>query len=282
MTFAYRNQNNAMAAAAYWRRPLAEKGCYQIAAQSDESAEILVYDIIGWPFNDAKEFIQAFSAITSKEILVRINSPGGDVIDTFAIYNAILSHKSTITTRNESLAASAASLLLIAGKKRQAYSNALTMIHNPWMAVIGDPDSLRAAADVGDSFLDNMVDMYADHTNVGKRDLRAMMKAETWMAAKEAQSKGFIDTIIDGKSVKAQFDLSMFANIPEGPSNDVQGRDLTRKETERALRNAGASREYARAVAAKRANASEEEGIAAITEAQRTLKILGGYSHGRA
>ena len=254
MKFAYRNQNNAIATAAYWRRPLAESECYQIVAQSDETAEVFIYDVIGWPFNDANEFIRAFSKITSREILVRINSPGGDVVDACAIYNAIRSHSSTITTRNESLAASAASFILTAGKKRQAYGNTLTMIHNPWMVVVGDPDNLRAAADVGDQVLTNIVDMYADHTNIGKRDLRAMMKAETWMSAKEALANGFIDTIIHGESVKAQFDLSMFANTP----NDLwpnKNNGLTVRDAEKALRDE----------------------VEIISAAQQTLSIVGGY-----
>jgi hypothetical protein len=65
----------------------------------------------------------------------------------------------------------------------------------------------------------------------------------------------------------------MFANVPDGIAEEQEGRELTRKETERALRNAGASREYARAVAAKRADASEAELIAAC---QKTLTIFGG------
>lgn len=275
MKFEYRNQNNAMASAAYWRRPLAEFECYEITSQAEDSVEVLIYDVIGWPFNDAGEFIRALSGITAKDILVRINSPGGDVVDAFAIYNAIISHKSTITTRNESLAASAASFILAAGKKRESYGNAMVMVHNPWMAVIGDSDDLRAAADVGDKFLNSMVDMYSDHTNLGKRDLRAMMKAETWMTAKEAQSKGFIDTIVDGKSANAQFDLSMFANIPDDLRAD-RDQDLTERDAEKALRDAGFSRHRAKALLAGRQPGDGADEVGIFIEAQKIITLFGG------
>ena len=114
-----------------------------------------------------------------------------------------------------------------------------------------------------------------------------MMKATTWLTAKEAKDKGFVDTIVDGKSVKADFNLSIFANLPDNINDDSQGRELTRKETERALRNAGASREYARALAAKRADASEDDNQAEKDEQSakelieyfaylKTLSIIGG------
>jgi hypothetical protein len=104
--------------------------------------------------------------------------------------------------------------------------------------------------------------------------MKQMMDDETWLTAKEAAEKGFIDTVLtSGKAAKAVFDLSMFAHVPDGITEEQEGRELTRKETERALRNAGASREYARAVAAKRADASEVELLAAC---QKTLTVFGG------
>jgi hypothetical protein len=104
--------------------------------------------------------------------------------------------------------------------------------------------------------------------------MKQMMDEETWLTAKEAAEKGFVDAVLtSGKAAKAAFDLSMFAHAPDGLADEHEGRELTRKETERALRNAGASREYARAMAAKRADASEAELIAI---AQKTLTIFGG------
>lgn len=273
MNLKYRNQRNAEATAKYWNKPLDRPDWYKIEALSDDEAEIMIYDYIGWPYNDAGEFVRALSEMKQGKITIRINSPGGDVFDAVSMFNALQSHKSKIITRVESLAASAASFIALAGKEVQAYKNAMLMIHNAWAYSSGNQYDLREIADILGKIDENMVDIYTEQSNVGKKEIRDMMKAETWMTAKEAKEKGFIDTIIDGKAAKAAFDLSMFANAPEGIQEEQEGRELTRKETERALRNAGASREYARAVAAKRADASDAELIAA---AQKTLTKIGG------
>lgn len=273
MNLSYRNQKNAEATARYWNKPLEKPDWYKIEALSDEEAEIMIYDIIGWPFNDAAELVRSLAEMKQKMITVRINSPGGDVFDALSIHNALTSHKAKIVTRIEALAASSASFIALAGKERQAYKNAMGMIHEPWAVAAGNQFDFLDISAILRKISDNMVDLYAGGTNVGKREIKEMMKAETWMDAKEMLDKGFIDKIVDGKSVKAAFDLSMFANTPEGMADEPEGRELTRKETERALRNAGASRDYARAVAAKRADASEVELIAI---AQKTLMIFGG------
>ena len=115
MNFKYRNQRNAEATARYWNKPLDKVAWYKIEALSGDNTEVMIYDVIGWPFNDAGEIIRALTGINSKTVTVRINSPGGDVFDAMAIFNALQSHKSRVITRVESLAASAASFLALAG-----------------------------------------------------------------------------------------------------------------------------------------------------------------------
>lgn len=251
MVLSYRNARNAEATAKYWNKPLDRPDWYKIAAQSEDEAEIMIYDVIGWPFIDAKEFIRSLAEIKAKTITIRINSPGGDVFDTMAIFNALQSHSSKIITRTESLAASAASFLAVAGKERQAYKNAMLMIHEPWVLAVGDQYDLRDIADVLEKISGNMVDVYTDNSDLGKCEIASMMKAETWMTAKEAKEKGFIDTILDGKAAKAQFDLSMFAHVPDGFSAGVR-RAPTDRDLERVLRDAGLSRSEAKVLLAGR------------------------------
>lgn len=247
MKLNYRNTKNAEAVAKLWGKPLNRPEWYKIEAVADDESEIMIYDYIGWPFNDAGEFVRALNGITSKTVKVRINSPGGDVFDAMAIFNALQSHKSKIITRVESLAASAASFIALAGKEVQAYQNAMIMIHEPMVYAGGNQYDMREVADILGKISENMVDIYAQNTSIGKREIKDMLKAETWMTAKEAKDKGFIDTILDGKAVKAQFDLSVFANVPEGFCAEHEGRELTEREMERALRDAGASRSFAKA-----------------------------------
>jgi ATP-dependent Clp endopeptidase proteolytic subunit ClpP len=265
MKLSYRNDHNAKYIAASYNKPLDKPDWYKITNVSEDEADIYIMDYIGWPFNSAEDFVKNLASMTQSKITIRINSPGGDVWDAHAIHNAIKRHKSKPTTCIESLAASAASYIAVAGHKKTAYKNSMVMIHEPMTGLWGNQFDLRETADILAEISNGMVDMYADNTSVGKRELKEMMKAETWMSAKTAKEKGFIDSIVeDGKGVKAEFDLSIFSNLPDEFRDDSQGRELTRKETERALRNAGASREYARALAAKRADASDVEDPPAV------------------
>ena len=273
MNLKYRNPRNAEATARYWNKPIDKADWYKIEALSEDNTELMIYDVIGWPFNDAGEIIRALAGGTSKTVTVRINSPGGDVFDAMAIFNALQSHKSKVITRVESLAASAASFLALAGKEVQAYQNAMFMIHEPWVLAAGSQHDLREIADILEKISGNMVDIYAQNSNVGKKEIREMLKAETWFTAKEAKERGFIDTIIDGKAVKAQFDLSMYANAPDG-FDAVAGREPTERDAEKALRDAGFSRNKAKAILARglKPDAREEE----ILAAKNLLKLIGG------
>jgi len=295
MNLKYRNQKNAEATAQYWNKPLNKPDWYKIEALSDEEAEIFIYDVIGWPFNDAGELVHILAEMKQKTITIRINSPGGDVFDSMAIFNALQSHKSKIIARIESLAASSASYIALAGKEVQAYKNAMYMIHDPWVLAIGNQYDLRETADILEKIGGNMIDIYAANSNIGKKEIKEMLRVETWMTAKEAKEKGFIDTILEsGKAARAQFDLSIFANAPEDISTAQAkgGQELTVREIERALRDAGASRNFAKAIAVGRSEGEKAEKDEAEENANQwdaeiaenlktiTANILGGYQNG--
>ena len=127
MKLSYRNERTAKFIASYYSKPLDKPDWYSINAVSDDEAEILLYDYIGWPYNEAGDFVRALGELRQGKIVIRINSPGGDVFDAHAIHNAIKAHPSKPTTRIESLAASAASYISIAGSERQAYKNTMAI-----------------------------------------------------------------------------------------------------------------------------------------------------------
>lgn len=247
MKLAYRTENNAKAIAAIWGKEIDNKPPYTIKSLSDDSAELWIMDVLGYPWNDINSMIREVSSLKSKDILVRINSPGGDPIDTFALYHALKNHPAKVTVRIESLAASAASFLALAGDEVQAYSSSLLMIHNSWAVVAGNRFDLQDTADVLEKIDANMQDVYTSKTKIGKREIADMMKAETWLSAKEAKEKGFIDTILDGKGTKAEFDLSIFSNVPKLDDEPVI---LTGFDIERILHDAKAPKGFAKAVAA--------------------------------
>lgn len=248
MKINYRTENNAKAIAALWGREIDSKVPYQINSLSDDMAELWIMDVLGWPWNDINSMIREVSSLKSKDILVRVNSPGGDPIDTFALYHALKNHSAKVTIRIESLAASAASFLVLAGDEVQAYSSSLFMIHNSWTVVAGNRFELQDMADFLGKIDTNMQDIYTSKTGLGKKEIAEMMKAETWFSAKEAKEKGFIDTIIDGKGAKAEFDMSIFNNYPNIVSNNQP--IFTGFDIEKALRDAKAPKGFAKAVAA--------------------------------
>lgn len=252
MNLSYRNQKNAEAVSRFWGKPLDRPEWYKIEASANDQAEILVYDVIGWPYNDAGDLVRYVNSLGDKDILVRLNTPGGDVFDGMAIFNSLANHKGKVTIRIEALAASMGSVLAMAGKEIQAYFNTMMMIHDPWIYTAGNQYELREMADLLEKISGNMLDVYAGRSKIGKREMKEIMKAETWYTAKEAKEKGFIDTILEtGKAAKAQFDLTMYTNAPDGICS-IEGRDLTEREIERALRDAGASRSFAKAIVAER------------------------------
>ncbi|MFA5100067.1 MAG: head maturation protease, ClpP-related [Candidatus Omnitrophota bacterium] len=240
MKLNYRNQKNAEATAKFWNKPLDRPDWFKVQASAEDETEILIYDIIGWPFVEAAELIRVLAGITTGKILVRINSPGGDVFDSVAIYNALKEHKAKVTTRIEALAASAASFIAIAGKEVQAYSNAMMMIHEPYVLTAGNQYDLREVADILEKISGSMIDIYAANAAPGKREIAQMMKDETWLSAKEAKEKGFIDTILEsGKGAKAQFDLSMFAHCPDCLQSQNMQQEPNERDIERLLRESG-------------------------------------------
>jgi len=274
MKLSYRNERTAKFIASYYSKPLDKPDWYSINAVSDDEAEILLYDYIGWPYNEAGDFVRALGELRQGKIVIRINSPGGDVFDAHAIHNAIKAHPSKPTTRIESLAASAASYISIAGSERQAYKNTMAMIHEPMTGMWGNQYELREVADILEQISGSMIEMYADNTNVGKRELKDMLKVETWMNAKAMKEKGFIDTIIEaGKPVKAQFDLSMFANIPEGLSNGAN-EEATEREKEKALRDVGFSQKEAKAILAGRKEGTQRDVEGIQAEVDRIINIM--------
>lgn len=250
MKLPYRTEANARAVSKIWNKSLDSPDWWRIENSTEESEEILIYDFIGWPFNDPYELNQHLKSLNGKDVTFRINSPGGDVFDGLTIYTAMTEYKGNITTKIEGLAASMASVVALGGSEVQAHKHAMYMIHEPLLLTIGNQHELREVADILGKINVNFVDIYAEKVGGKKRDIKQKMQDETWFNAKEAREYGFIDTVLDRPAVKAGFDLSIFANAPDGDS-EVKGRELNEREIERALRDAGSSRSFAKAVIAK-------------------------------
>src|SRR5215217_6837955 len=115
-------------------------------ATDGASAEVLIYDEIGYYGVGAKAFAQAMASITAPKITVRINSPGGDVFDGLAIFNTLKAHPAEVHTVVDGLAASAASIIMLAGDTVSMNDASLAMIHSAWALGIGNAADMRELA----------------------------------------------------------------------------------------------------------------------------------------
>jgi ATP-dependent Clp protease, protease subunit len=247
------------------RSPFRRGQAYLRVAQTETEAEILLYDEISMWGITAEAFKRELDAITAPKISVRINSPGGDVFDGIAIYNALREHPSAVTTHIDGVAASSASVVALAGEQVLMAENAFYMIHNPWAFVIGNSDDLRKEADVLDKVSGSLLMAYQQKTGKTADELRALMTDETWYTAAEAAEAGFVDEVVSAESKSealaeaASFDLSIFANVPDGLAEAEQS-DPTIRDLERALRDAGLSQIAAKQyIAAGREAASQRD-----------------------
>jgi ATP-dependent Clp endopeptidase proteolytic subunit ClpP len=157
------------------------------------SAEIMIYEEIGYFGVSAADFANELKALDVDQIAVRINSPGGEVWDGLAIYNALRDHKATVTTYVDGIAASAASVILQAGDTRIAAKASQVMIHDGWGLVVGGAEDMRSMADLLDQTNGMLADIYADRAGGDPDDWRAAMKAETWYTGTEAKNAGLVD-----------------------------------------------------------------------------------------
>lgn len=191
---------------------------YKMQAQTDTApAEVLIYDEIGWYGVTADGFVNDLKAIDGDEIVVRVNSPGGDVYDGIAILNALRGHKAKITTIVDGLAASAASFIAMAGDEIVMNPNSEMMIHDAWGYSIGNAEDMHKAADDLDRVSNNIASIYAERAGGTTEAWREVMRAETWYSAQEAVDAGLANRVgakqeddTEEIDAKASFDLSIF------------------------------------------------------------------------
>ena len=131
---------------------------------------------------------------------VRINSPGGDVFAGAEIYNMLREYsaaKGRVTVYIDALAASAASVVAMAGDVVEISPVGILMIHNPWGVIAGDRNELKHFAAVLDEIRESIINAYVLKTGIDRGKLTAMVDAETWMSAEKALALGFVDKIRD-------------------------------------------------------------------------------------
>jgi len=214
---------------------------FRAAADDPKVGELLLYGEISdftWWGDEVtpRQFREDMEALGDiDELRIYTNSPGGDVFAGQAILSMLKRHSAHKVVYVDGLAASAASIVAMAGDVIRMPRNAMMMIHNVWTVVAGDANDLREVADALDRITESVVAAYKEKTGLDDEEIRRMMDVETWMTAEEAVEKGFADEIEDTRAVAAslcngtlfvngqEVNLSRFKNPPKllvVPDND--------------------------------------------------------------
>lgn len=198
------------------------------AGEGAAPAEILIYADIGedwWSESvTALQLVKDLAALDATEITVRINSLGGSVPDGLAIFNALRRHPATITTVNDGMALSIASLILMAGDTVECAENAMTMIHAPWTYAGGNSKDLRLAADQLDKWAEAMATSYCAQTGKPVDEVMALLTdgADHYYTAAEALAEGWVDTVTAAAPAAAIASLRALAENRFSPQNKTR------------------------------------------------------------
>src|SRR5690606_11193118 len=176
----------------------------QAAAEDDRTISVL--DVIGqdWWTGEgvtSKRIAGALRSLGKGPVTVNINSPGADVFEGLAIYNLLREHPGEVTVEVLGLAASAASIIAMAGDEVQVPRAGFLMIHNAWVIAAGNRNELRGVADYLEPFDAAMADIYAARTGDSLDDMAALMDAETWIGGSDAVARGFADALLPSDQI---------------------------------------------------------------------------------
>lgn len=203
---------------------------WQVKNEVNGNSEILLYGAIAgersWWGDEVtpRSFAEDLESLGGKDVTVRINSGGGDVFAAHAIHNQLVAYKGRVTVVIDGLAASAATIIAVAGDRIIMPSNALFMIHNPAIGLSDyyGAEELLKAAEALNTIKGSIVAAYRKRCKASAEELAAMMDAETWMGAAECLEKGFVDEIqgsvspvLNGSSLivnSVNFDMKNFKN----------------------------------------------------------------------
>jgi len=185
---------------------MADWSAKPLAAEADDASTISIYDVIGDDFWSgggftAKRASAALRSIGANPVTVNINSPGGDMFEGIAIYNAFRAHPAKVTVNVMGIAASAASIIAMAGDEVNMGLGTFMMVHNAWGLVVGNQHDLAEASELFGQFDSALADIYEARTGQSRASIEKLMDAESFLSPADAVEKGFADSV--DKELKA-------------------------------------------------------------------------------
>ncbi len=198
---------------------------FRMQAGHQSDADIYIYDEIGFWGVTAKQFISDLNALGDiTHINLHINSPGGDVFEGIAIFNALKTHGASITVYVDGVAASMASVIAMVGTPVIMPENTFMMIHKPFGFTGGDAEDMRTYADLLDKVEAVLLPAYAQKTGKTTDEVAAMLADETWMSGAECLAHGFADQVTPAVKAMACIQSKRteeFKKMPESIRNMI-------------------------------------------------------------
>jgi ATP-dependent protease ClpP protease subunit len=192
---------------------------YDFKTEGTDTAEVYIYDEIGYFGTNSRDFVRDLAELDGRDLTVHLNSPGGEVFEGLAIYNALRKRKGNCSVAVDSLAASIASVIAMAGTDVQIAPAGMLMIHDAWGVCVGNEQDMIETGELLGKASDIISGVYQARGGGTREDWRARMRTETWYAADEAVKAGLADSVAsyDGDAdekakakAAASFDLSVF------------------------------------------------------------------------
>ncbi|MCM2472144.1 Clp protease ClpP [Rhizobium sp. CG5] len=173
------------------------------AAEGTADNVISILDVIGedwWTGGGftAKRASAALRSIGERDVVVQVNSPGGDMFEGIAIYNLLRAHKGKVTVQVMGWAASAASIIAMAGDEIVMGLGSFMMVHNAWGMVVGNRHDLAEAAVLFEGFDSAIADIYEARTGSDRKAIVKLMDGETFMGASDTVANKFADRVDEG------------------------------------------------------------------------------------
>lgn len=187
-----------------------------------EAKEITIFGDIGnfwWDSISAKDVRAVLNEDDEADIIVNLNSPGGDVFEGIAIYNSLKNHKGYVTINVVGWAASAASIIAMAGDKINMQTGAMMMIHEAWTFAMGSKREIGSTLNALETIDSSLADIYMMRFKGERSEVEAFIENETWFTAAETIAVGFADGEVEAEE-----------DDPEEFKNSVIARFVTKDQ----------------------------------------------------
>lgn len=217
----------------------AREAGYRILNAAGDEAVVRIYDEIWFLGVNAQDLVAELDNVSAPRIRVEINSPGGDVFEGIAIYNLLRAHKAKVSVEVLGWAASAASIIAMAGDDIRMGRGTFMMVHNVWGLVIGNRHDLADASELFKTFDAALADIYQARTGRKLSEIEALMDGETFMDPQRAVKEGFADGVDDKLGAEAK---AAAAGGPSATQTDAHRKAMAKRIVEASLAKSGYAR----------------------------------------